>query len=451
MQRIYEPAAYQTAVGSYWETTTEVNHWPKLTRQITATTVIIGGGYTGLNCALELAENSKGNGDGVIVLEAKQPGWGASGRNGGFCCAGGTKMPVSAQIRKFGETAARNYFNAQIAAIATVKANLTKYAILADTHSLGETEMAHRPDQVEALEKERAFTQQFFGLDCTLALGEDLTKQGFSSPEFFGALTNPNGFALNPMKYILGLANAISQTGVKCFGNSPAIKIEQNSNGYKIETPQGTINAQKLVLATNGYSSENIPSWLKGRLLPILTNILVSEPLSTQELADQGWTSHQMCYDTRNALHYFRLMPAVAGENGPRMLFGMRGGTSASPIISQKMKLRVRRDFDRIFPAWREVKTPYFWSGLACLSRNLTCYVGRIPEMENGFTSLAYHGNGVAMGSHSGRLTGKLVAGEIEQNDIPQVMRQPLDRFPFPALRRTYLGAAYKWYEWRDG
>ena len=102
--------------------------------------------------------------------------------------------------------------------------------------------------------------------------------------------------------------------------------------------------------------------------MPVLTNIIATRPLTPQELADQGWTSHQMCYDTRHSLHYFRLMPGINGE-GPRMLFGMRGGTSATRHSNDVRHRKIRADFERIFPAWRTVETPWFWSGLVCLTQ----------------------------------------------------------------------------------
>lgn len=449
MRRLYEPAAYKVEVNSYWQTTASPARWPELKEDRNADTVIIGGGYTGLNCALELAERGH-DPQSIVVLETNQPGWGASGRNGGFCSTGGTKMPVEKQIARFGEAETVRYFNAQCASIESVRENLERYSIAADTHSQGETELAHREADIAELQAEKERTKALFGVDCRLIEKPALTGAGFASPEFHGALTTPVGFALNPMKYLAGLVRAAGDAGIAGFGGTPAIAINRKGERWQVSTPGGTVAAQNLVIATNGYSSEDLPGWLSGRLLPVLSNVLVTRPLTAQELAEQGWTSNQMCCDTRSLLHYFRLMPAVDGEPGPRMLFGMRGGTSADKTVMAAMHQHIRADFDRFFPAWQHVETPFFWAGLVCLNRNLVNYAGPLPDMPSAWAALAYHGSGVAMGSHCGRLLGRMIAGAMAPDAIPAMMRMIPGRFPFPALRRTYLAAAYRWYEWRE-
>ena len=102
LPRIYEASAYDPAPPpSYWEATATRPDWPVPEDDLTAEIAIIGGGYTGLSTALHLAEEGRD----VVVLEANQPGWGASGRNGGFACLGGSALPRAAQIRRFGRAA----------------------------------------------------------------------------------------------------------------------------------------------------------------------------------------------------------------------------------------------------------------------------------------------------------------------------------------------------------
>lgn len=449
MKRLYEEQAYQTEVGSWWETTAKPEIWPVLTTDIRAKTLVIGGGYTGLNCALELSKGQ--DAAGIVILDAQQPGWGASGRNGGFCCMGGSKLSLEGHIKRFGESETRKYFKAQQASVESVREFLTTNDIDADIHSSGETLMAHREDQISDMQIDRERMRSEFEFEPQLIEKNNLAENGMNSPEFHAALTTPVGFALNPMKYVAGLTGQVSKAGLAAYGETPALSIRQASGHWQVATPNGNVTAQNLVIATNGYSSEDIPDWLGGRLLPALTNIVVTRPLTTAELRSQGWTSHQMCYDTRNSLHYFRLMPAFDREEGPRMLFGMRAGTQATTASNTAMRQRIRADFDRIFPAWRNVETPFFWSGLVCLTRDLLSFTGPVPEMKNAFASFAYHGNGVAMGSYCGRLLAGIINGETGADELPAAMRQPPRRFPFASLRRKYLSAAYKWYEWKDG
>lgn len=446
MRRIHEPHAYRADPKSYWQTTASPPVFAPLKGDATGDAVIIGAGFTGLNAALELEDR----GLSAVLLDAMQPGWGASGRNGGFVGGGGTKLSLKARIARFGATETKRFFAEQLAAIDTVAANLETYSIEADVHSDGEDYLAHRAEEwPELIGEERVF-REFFGRKARLIPREELAAEGLNSPEFHGSLRVPWGFAVNPMKYVAGLARAVLDAGIAAHGDSPAIAIRREGADWLVETPGGAVRARHLLIATNGYSSEDIPHWLAGRLLPVLSNIIVSRPLTEAELKAQGWTSHQLCADTRNLLHYFRLMPGIHGE-GPRMMFGMRGGVSASERAEASMGRRIRADFDRIFPEWHAVETPYFWSGFVCLTRDLTMYCGPLPGLENAWGSFAYHGSGVALGSHSGRLAARMIAGDVRPDGIPAIMRSPPRPFPFPFLRRTYLAAAYRWHEWRDG
>ncbi len=214
----------------------------------------------------------------------------------------------------------------------------------------------------------------------------------------------PIGFALNPRKYALGLAEAAKRAGARIFRQSPVVQISADAVGYRLKTPVSEVRARRLILATNGYSSDNLPGWLSGRFLPVQSNIIVTRELTEAELSE-GWHSDLMAYDTRNMLHYFRLLPER------RFLFGMRGGIRADAAAQAEMQRAVRADFEAMFPMWAHVETPHFWSGLACLSRNLTPYAGPLGDMENAYTAMAYHGNGVAMASYSGKLLAGLITG----------------------------------------
>jgi glycine/D-amino acid oxidase-like deaminating enzyme len=176
---------------------------------------------------------------------------------------------------------------------------------------------------------------------------------------------------------------------------------------------------------------------MAGRYMPAQSNVLVTRPLTQTELDAAGWTSRQMAYDTRNLLHYFRLMP----DN--RFLFGMRGGLVASPRAEAAITARARRHFEAMFPAWRDVETPHSWSGMVCFSANLVPYCGPIPDLPGAFAGFAFHGNGVAMGSYTGALLADLVQGKQTRFLHPAVMQAHAPRFPLGRFRRALLPAGY--------
>jgi len=428
--RLWEPRAYADAPRTHSAWALDEN-WPALEDDAETDVAVIGGGYTGLSAALHLAQA----GVSVTVLEAKAPGWGASGRNGGFCCLGGAKAPDALLARRFGRDQADLWFEAQKQAIGLVAGLIEEHGIEAHTHSDGEVVLAHRPRVYRHFGAEAAWMAAR-GVEAEVLPPEALAERGLSARGTHGALHVKIGFGLDPGAYAAGLARAAQRAGADIRARSPVTALHPEENGYRLTTPGGTLHARRLLIATNGYSSEDLPPWLAGRTLPLQSSVIVTRPLSAAERAAQGWTSDLMAYDSRELLHYFRLMP------DGRFLFGMRGGYRATPAAEARISRQIRADFAAMFPAWAGVEIAHEWSGLVNLARGLTPYVGPVPGMENAWVSMAYHGNGVAMASYSGALVASLIRGEAPALPYPAVMQTPLTRFPLGRHRRALFLAA---------
>ena len=436
MRRIYPDYAYGSGPrsGCWWDRTIDAPDWPELRGDLRAEVAIIGGGFTGMSAALHLAEA----GADVALLEAQSPGWGASGRNGGFCCLGGSALDDTAMTRKYGAAPTVEFARAEREAVAFAAALIDRLGLEVDRHSRGETQLAHNERAMDTLRR-RAEKDP----EAVLNTADELAGLGMNGP-FRGALTLPTGFGLNPRKYLFGLARGAERAGAGLFQQSPVSAIEKLPGGYALQTPQGKVTCKTLLIATNGYSSEDLPGWLAARYMPTQSAVLVTRPLSEAEQKAQGWTSDQMAYDTRNLLHYFRLMP------DGRFLFGMRGGLLSSAWSERRVHATVRRDFDRMFPAWRSVDSPFHWSGMVCLSRDRVPFVGPVPGQEAMFAGLAYHGNGVAMGGYCGRLLADLALERKSDLVFPAILRAPLRRFPLGRVRRALLPPIYAWMGIRD-
>ena len=436
MKRLYEPYAYSddARADCFWQL--PAYDWPRIDGDLNTEVAVIGAGYTGLSAALHLAQA----GAQVTVLDMQRPGWGASGRNGGFCCAGGAKMSPGTMAKRYGEAATTAYYAAERAAVDLVAELLDAHGIAAETHSDGELLLAHNAGHVAQLHHEAA-EWQALGLGAEIIPKEALAERGMSGAEFHGAMHLKLGFALNPALYAHGLALAAQTAGADIRADSPVTQIIPGGQGYVLDTPQGRITAQKLILATNGYSAEDVPDWLRGRYLPVQSNILVTRVLTDDERRAQGWTTDLMGYDTRHLLHYFRLLP------DGRFLIGTRGNVAASAQGQDAMRAKTRADLARMFPAWAEVETPHFWSGLLCLTRRLTPYAGPLGDWDNAWTGLGYHGNGVAMGTWTGARLADMALG---RGDAGKVHATPLARFPLGRARRLLLQGAYWTYQLQD-
>ncbi|WP_299846402.1 FAD-binding oxidoreductase [uncultured Roseovarius sp.] len=433
MTRIFPTYTYGSGPREhcYWSGTVPMPEYPAATGPITCDVAVIGAGFTGLSAALHLAEAGRD----IVVLDAQTPGWGASGRNGGFCCLGGSAASDTILAKLYGETARREFRSTEHRAVDLAADLIRRHNIDCDVHSEGETLMAHSQKAMDGFEAKAKEVERDFGVTPVITARTELAASGMQGP-FFGAMTTPIGFALNPMKYTLGLANAATCAGARIFAHSPVQRIDQQGN-FTLTTPSAQITAKRLIVATNGYSSDDLPRWLRARYLPTQSNVIVTRPMSEEELNAQGWTSNQMSFDDRFLLHYFRLMP------NNQMLFGMRGGLVSSAAADARMYRLIRRHFEAMFPAWAGVDTPYTWQGLLSISRDLTPYAGPIPEMPGAFTALSYHGNGVAMASYAGALLADQVLGQAGTRLHPKIMQSAPKRFPLGRFRRATIWPLY--------
>ena len=434
---------FDRTVDSYWEASAlplRVDA-SALEEDVYCDIAIVGAGFTGLSAALRLRTLY---GADVRVLDAGDIGWGASGRNGGFCCLGGSKLGWPDFIKKYGIDEAKKFFAVQREAVGLVRELCQRYGIDASLSGSGELQLAHKPDRFDELRQERNFLKDTLDFETELIEAEQLAERGYGGPGFHGGLLNPHGFGLHPLAYVRGLAATAAGNAARLHGRTRVKRWEQTKTSHVLITERGSVTADQVIFATNGYTPEGMLRPLAGRIMPVLSNIIVTRPLTVEERAAQGWTADTMAFDTRNLLHYFRLLP------DGRFMFGGRGGTNSADRSALASERSLRRDFNAMFPAWAHVDHTHFWRGLVCLSSDLVPFIGSINKARTAWAALAYHGNGVSMATWSGRALADLVAGNHEVANIPEFMRRPPPRFPFPKLRNLYFKSAYMAYGLQD-
>lgn len=443
--RLYDDNLYRfdTPQQSYWEATRGDVQFdaPPLATNESCDIAIIGGGYTGLSTALHLARDHNTD---VRVLEAGHIGWGASGRNGGFCAIGGTGLHRSALIRSVGLQSARAFYQASSDAVGLVRELAGEEGIDYQAQGNAEIEVAHTPKAAASLNSDHRVLTNALGIDAELLSAEECRERLFDSSETFGALISRPAFALHPLRYCLGLAAAASRRGAVLHSHSRVVDWEKRDGWHLLTTAGGTVRARRVVHACNGFVQEDLSEAFYGRTLPIISAIVVTRPLTREELDAQHWVTEDPAINSRLMLNYFRLLP------DKRLLFGGRGHTSGHVEGEAETYANNIATLQRIWPAWRGIDVEYRWHGLICFTATLRPSLGRLDEDKSVFFSFGYHGNGVNMATWSGKYLAQWIATGRCPAQLPKIITGLPRKFPLPKLRARVFRLAVSIAKWRD-
>ena len=443
MSSLYHKDIYkfEKPINSYWEST--VKHKDKfktLDTDMSTNIVVIGGGYTGLSCALSLVE--KHNED-VVLLEAGHIGWGSSGRNAGFCCIPPAKMSVQKMFKKYGRKETQNFFQNTIEGSYFTKNIIKEYNIDCDLTGDSNFEVAPHPSYFESIKEEAETYKTVFGIETEVFTKEEFNEIGHGGNEQFGAMSYKPGFAINPLKFLIGLANAAKQTGVKIFQKSKVTKIEKINGKYKIISNDHIINANKIVMATNGFYKDDILPKLNNLILPVISNIIITRPLTDEEINSHNFITRNPVLNIRNLLFYYRLL------KDKRFLFGARGDLIGSEASSLEKSKQMEKQMKNVFPNWSNVNIDFHWRGLVAVTTKFSPSIGKLDDDEI-YYSFGYQANGVNTAPWSGNQLAKLIVSNSKDLNISKIYKGLPSKFPFPKLRLFYLRLALAYYKYKD-
>jgi len=432
MTNLYHKDIYKfdEPIKSYWESTINTNvKYKSLEKNIKTNIVVIGGGYTGISCALSLAKNFD---EDVVLLEAGHIGWGSSARNAGFCCIPPAKMSVKKMFNKFGKIETKKFFKNTIEGSNFTKNLITEYKIDCDLTGNCNYEVAPHPSYFNSIKEEANLYKTEFGIETEVFSKKEFNEIGHMGEEQFGAFSYKPGFAINPLKFLLGLAKQAEISGVKIFQKSKVYKIEKNSGKFNVISNGQIITANKIVMATNGFYQDDLFPQLNNMILPVISNIIITRPLSKSELDSHNFITRNPVLNIRNLLFYYRLL----SDN--RFLFGARGdvvGSEQSSIIKSK---KMEKQMKKVFPNWKDVKIDYNWRGLVAVTTKFTPSIGKLDEDEI-YYSFGYQANGVNTAPWSGNELAKLIVSNSKELNISKFYQGLPKKFPFPKLRLFYL------------
>ena len=449
MKRLFHSSLYRfdEAQPSYWEATAG-DAGPAgeaLAGTQSCDVAVIGGGYTGLSAALHLARDFSVD---VAVLEAGHFGWGASGRNGGFCTMGGTKMSLKAQLRQFGEDETRHYHQCQADAVNLVRQLGEDEGIDFLAQGDGEYIVAQSPAHFAELEQ-AADIERHLGLDVTLHSQQEFREIGYDAPHQHGAACHRPSFGLHPLRYARGLAAATERRGARLFPHSEVLRWHKRDRQHVLETANGSLSAKQVILTGNGFMPEHLHRGVEGRPLPLQSAIVTTRPMSPDELRERGWHSENPIINSPHMFFYYRVL-----RDG-RFMLGGRANHVGDPAGAEQTFAGLKRSIAQMWPRFADLEYTHQWRGLVCFARNFRPAIGRMPEDTSVYFGYGYHGNGVNNATWSGREIARWLAGEPSSSDplprhLPAIIRGRPPRFPLAFLRRQYLRAGLAFYRLRD-
>ncbi len=375
---------------------------------------IVGAGYAGLSAALELARN----GVECLVLDAAEPGFGASTRNGGLV-SGGVNVGKRIINRALTADEAKPFMNDAVDAFTNIETLITTNKIDCGWTKAGyflgawcQSHYAAMAKKVDLLNGEAQ--------SGAFMVPREQQRAEIGSDYYCGGMVVARAAHLHPALYYKGLLDLAQQAGIAIASRTPVDGLTQESGGqWQVKTPRGTLRAGHVIIATNGYTGDVTPQ-LKRRVVPVGSYLIATEELSPDMVAGLSPKNRSFA-DTRRVLTYFRLSP-----DGKRMIFGGRAKFGFSdPVETAPMLHRFMCDR---FPQLKATKITHAWTG------NVAFTMDELPHMgvhEGLHFALGCNGSGIAMMSYLGRETARKVMGTSNRRvvfDMPEFPTHPLYR-----------------------
>ncbi|WP_035485607.1 NAD(P)/FAD-dependent oxidoreductase [Geminicoccus roseus] len=395
-----------------------------------ADVVVVGSGFTGLSAALTLARAGRQ----VVILDAEQPGFGCSTRNGGQ--VGPRFGPSFAELSaSYGVERATRLKREGHNAYDYLTALIRDEAIECSFETSGHLLCVHAPGRFGPAAKAAEAEQKAFGIEAQVIPKSEQHRE-VGSDAFHGVILFPGGGALDPMRYHRGLLGRVMAAGAMLFAGQKVLGVERDGQDFAVALPGRTIRARDVVLATNGYTGDATPWWQR-RIIPIGSYIIATEEIDPALMA-KICPKRRMLHETRKVVYYYRPSP-----DQKRILFGGRVALSETdPRISAP---RLHEAMVRVWPELQGVKVSHSWMGFVAFTFDHLPHVGSQDGVHH---AMGYCGNGVPRSTYYGHKAALKVLGRPEgASEL-----DPLEFQTRPLYRGTpwFLAPSLLYYKLRD-
>jgi glycine/D-amino acid oxidase-like deaminating enzyme len=392
----------------------------------TADVVIVGGGYTGVAAARQLAKRGKH----AVLLEKASLGWGASTRNAGFVHPG-LKRSLSYLVEHYGKLG-RLLYDETLRAMELITSLIEEEAIDCDFVPCGYLYLAERPFHLERLKASARLIREQLGQEARLLSREEVEAEA-GSPAYVGGLLVGKTARIQPARFFAGLVRAAGRAGADLHADTPVTRLERSNGRLRAHTPRGIVESPEVLLATNGYTDSLVPP-LRRRIIPIGSHMVATEPLPA-DLARRISPKGHLCLETKNFLSYWRLSP----DN--RLVFG--GRSSFAPTTVASARATLVREMLRVYPEVGDVPIEYAWGGQVGFTFDQLPHFGRLDGVTY---AMGYCGGGVALSTYFGTMAAEWLAGGKPL---------PFAQLPFPTMPLYhgwpwFLWPASVYYQYRD-
>jgi taurine dehydrogenase large subunit len=402
---------------------------------------VIGSGYTGLSCAIHAA---KDHGIDTVVLEANTVAWGCSTRNGGQAQFSAGRLKRSEWVQRYGVETARRLHAEVMEGFDLFRELIASEDVDCDPQEGGHYYLAHKPGVLPKLQKESGVLNEVFGYPSRMIGRDELHAEHVRDREAHGAMWEPDGVCIHAAKLAFGYMKMARRHGARIHPGSPVMGWKTVNGVHHLTTPGGIVRAKSVAVATAGYTPPGLDSRTRHRLMPILSNSMVTRPLTASEKEECGFKVRSPLTDTRTLRHYYRFLP------DDRVQIGSRSAITGRDAENPKHLALLKQGLTRKFPALEGIELDYSWWGWVDVSHDMMPRITRPDPAQTIFYALGYGGNGVMYSAQAGRRMAQLVAGQSQGLDLPIFTSELPSHGILTPFRRIGQRAMYHWYWFND-